>query len=203
MTREEAEKDGVIVVEGEFGRCSYYIPCEICGRKVWRTQYSRKRTYLCDYCKGVIKEKKKIEIPDVRTQYDKRFKKAVDNIKHAVKDFEQYEKAISIAETRAYCYGSIPEAMVAIELLKNRLKIIPQQKAGKYKVDFVIPSLKIILEIDGKLYHNDLAKEGERDFYLQAKFGTGWTIIHFPAEYVTKDITKLVQFISARLMTKE
>ena len=199
MIREEAEKDGVKVVEGEYGRYTYFIPCEICGRRIRRTQYSRKRNYVCDYCKGVIKEKKKIMIPEGQTKHDLRFDSAVQNIKKSVKNFDDYRKAISIAQTRSHSYGSVPEAVAAIELLKNKLKIIPQQRVGKYKIDFVIPDLKILLEIDGKLYHANLQKEGERDFYLQMRFGSAWTMIHFPAEYIEKDVTKLVPYIRARI----
>lgn len=199
MLREEAEKDGVIVLDGECGRYGYLIPCEVCGRKIRRTQYSRKRTYICDYCKGIIKEKKKIMIPEGETKYDMRFRKAVQAIEKAVKKYDTYERAIEIAKTRMYSYGSVPEVMAAIELLKNKLKIIPQQKIGKYRVDFVLPDLKVILEIDGKPYHTDLQKEGVRDIYLRLRLGMSWTIIHFPVEYIEKDVTKLVPYIKARL----
>lgn len=193
----EAEQDGVVIIPGNYGRKIYLIPCEVCGRKINRTQYSRKRTYLCDYCKGVIKEKKKVEIPSTETKPEIRFKAAVENVKKKVKDFGPYEKAVEIAKTRAYQYGSIPEAMVAIELLKNKFKIIPQQKIGKYKADFVIPSIKVVLEVDGKLYHYDMQKEAARDFYITHSLGNEWTMIHLPAEYVLKDITKIVPFIKA------
>ena len=103
-------------------------------------------------------------------------------------NFKSYEKAIEVAKGRSYQYGSIPEAMVAIELLKNKYKIVPQQKIGKYKVDFVIPQIKVVLEVDGKLYHSDIRAEGERDFVIHQSLGIKWMVIHYPAEYVTKDI---------------
>lgn len=53
MSIVHAREDGIEIVRKNF-REIYYIPCEICGKKIMRTQYSRKRTYLCDYCKGVI-----------------------------------------------------------------------------------------------------------------------------------------------------
>ncbi|WP_347136096.1 endonuclease domain-containing protein [[Clostridium] symbiosum] len=173
----------------------YKIPCEICGRKIRSSQYSRKRTYLCDYCKGVIKERKKVEIPSTETKHDRRFNSAVENIRKTVKDFQKYEKAIEVAKGRAYQYGSIPEAMVAIELLKNKFKIIPQQKIGRYKVDFAIPEIKVVFEVDGKLYHSNLQSERERDFVIHQTLGFQWMVIHYPAEYVLKDITKVAPFI--------
>lgn len=189
-----ALEDGIETIPNNRGDW-YMIPCEVCGRKIRSTQYSRKRTYLCDYCKGVIKKKQKVEIPSTETKYDRRFNSAVENIRKAVKDFKSYEKAIEVAKGRSYQYGSIPEAMVAIELLKNKYKIVPQQKIGKYKVDFVIPEIKVVLEVDGKLYHSDIRAEGERDFVIHQSLGIKWMVIHYPAEYVIKDITKLVPFI--------
>lgn len=194
MSLKIAEEDGIEIIPGKRGYI-YKVPCEICGRRVTRTQYSRKRTYICDYCKGVINKKKKAEIPEStsETKNETRFRKAVENIKKATKNkFSQYEKAIAAASTRMYKYGSIPEAMVAIELLKNKYRIIPQQRLGKCRVDFVLPDEKIVLEVDGKTYHHDIEKERERDYELYKHLGLGWLVIHIPAEYISENITKLV-----------
>lgn len=188
-----AIQDGVEVLNGKYGRNSYLIPCEKCGRKLRRTQYSRKRTYICDYCKGVIKKKQLAKECESITKYDKRFENAVREIEKQVFDFEDYEKYIQIAKTRAYSYGSIPEAMVAIELLKLKNKIIPQQKIGKYKVDFLIPNKKIVIEVDGIVYHKETT---ERDAIIQISLGLDWKIIHIPAEKIRKDIKKLKQILN-------
>lgn len=182
-----------------YGTAEYHIPCEICGRIIRRTQYSRKRTYVCDYCKGLIQKKKRASIPkeleNVETKKEKQFNRAVEEIKSQVADFEKYENAIKIAKTRAELYGSIPEAMVAIELLKLKYKIIPQQKIKNYKVDFAIPSQKIVIEVDGEIYHKDRYK-GDREAIIQLSLGMDWKIIHIPAELIRNDITKLKDAIS-------
>lgn len=200
MGLREAKEDGI---EYEIIRpwtnppgYKFIIPCKKCGRKIKTMQYVRGKIYLCQYCKKMINEKKKEEkIPDIETKYDRRFNKAVENIKKNVSDFDKYQKAIKLAKTRCYKYGSIPEAMAAIELLKHKYRIIPQQKIDKYKVDFVLLDQKIVLEIDGSLYHSNLENEGKRDVILQHKLGFEWVIIHIPAEYIIKDITKLTYVI--------
>lgn len=175
------------------GRAVYYIPCEVCGGKVKRTQYSRKRNYICDYCKGLLKKKEKIviskEIISAQTKAEKRFEKAVEEIKHQVKNIDEYKNEIKIAKTKTELYGSIPEAMVAIELLKLKYKIIPQQKVGKYRVDFALPKEKIIIEVDGKIFHNGTS--GNREAEIQLMIGLDWKIIHIPAESIRGNITKL------------
>ena len=188
MTDQELKEYGVDRV----GR-KYYIPCEICGRKIYRTQFSLKRSYVCDYCKGVIKAKEKASIPaelqSVQTKKEIRFDNAVKEIQTQVPNFKDYEKAVSVARTRCERYGSIPEVMVAIELLRLKYRIIPQQKIGKYKVDFAIPSIKTILEVDGGIYHRTI--NGEREFAIQSHLGYDWKIIHIPAELIRTDIQKL------------
>lgn len=203
MSHIEAIEDGVKISDGSFGRYTYYIPCEICGRKIRRTQYSRKRTYICDYCKGLIKEKEKPTIPEGTTKHELRFEKAIEKIRSSVEDFKSYDRAIKIAKTRCESYGSIPEAMAAIELLKNGFKIVPQQKIGKFRVDFAIPSIKLILEIDGKIYHKDKQKEAYRDYYIYTKLGMEWKIIHYPAEYIENGINKLVPYIESVRIKKK
>ena len=175
----------------------YLIPCEKCGRKNRRTQFSLLRTYICEYCrKGIKIIKKTFEAEqNGETVYDRRFASAVKKIVKQYNDQKGYEKAISIAESRKMCYGSIPEAMVAIELVKQKFKIIPQQKIGKFIVDFVIPDLKIILEIDGKIFHKDSAVEGNRDAYLKNMIGLDWLILHVSTDYVLRDVKKVGQYI--------
>lgn len=195
--RQMAIEDGVELL-GPYETCrgiryNYSIPCELCGRRIVRTEYSRKRSYICDYCKGVIKKKKKTqmseELKNIKTPKEMRFDRAVEKIRKQVKNFSEYEKAIEIAKTRAEYYGSIPEAMVAIELLKLKYRIIPQQKIGKYKVDFVLPNKKIVIEVDGALFHSK--PNNDREATIQFSLGLDWKIIHLPAELIEKNIVKL------------
>lgn len=173
----------------------YNIPCKICGEKILKTQYSLKRTYICKYCKDKIKKKSAPVIPDdVETRKERQYKKAVERIKAQVRDFSKYENAVRIAEQRCECYGSIPEAMVAIELIRLGYSIIPQQKISKYKVDFAIPKEKLIIEVDGSLYHKGIT---EREAVIQFNIGLDWKIIHIPAERIEKKIYKLNQLIKA------
>jgi len=199
MALKEAIEDGITVTRNSRGRKIYSIPCEICRKKIESVQYSRNHTYICGYCKNVIKEKEKALMPDVETKYDRRFSSAIENIEKQVKDVKKYDKAIKAAETRMYRYDSIPEAMVAIELLKNKIKIIPQQKIGRYKADFALPEPKVILEVDGELYHTSLEKEGMRDMAIIGMMGKDWKVVHIPSQYVLKDITKVVPYIKAYL----
>lgn len=84
---------------------------------------------------------------------------------------------------------------MAIELLKNHYKIIPQQKIGNKIADFVIPKEKLIIEVDGKIFHNNSEKEVKKDLYYNEQLGFEWIVIHVPADEIRKDVTYLKEFI--------
>ena len=152
---------------------------------------------MCDYCKLKVKNKKAVlknELLETKTNKEIQFDKAVENIKKQVQNFQDYTRAISIATQASEKYGSVPEVMVAIELIRIGYSIIPQQKIKKYKVDFAIPKEKIVIEVDGSIYHKDVYK-GDREAIIQLSLGLDWKIIHVPAEYISKDIQKLEQII--------
>lgn len=202
MTKSEAcaLHDGIDILQDERGYRTYLIPCCKCGRIIKRKQYTSEKDYFCDYCTLNLKERKKakdqIELDKIRSRKEQAFDKAVERIRKQVRNFDVYGKAIKIAETRAERYGSIPEAMVAIELLRLGYHIIPQQKVGRYKVDFAIPKQKLVIEVDGKLYHGKEG-EGKREATIQISLGFAWKIIHVPAELIERDIQKLKKVIVA------
>lgn len=203
MTKSDicAEHDG-IQTERISNKKYYHIPCSICGSIIKRKQYSSDKTYVCDYCKLSLDEKKKseqlqqlIKEQGKKSRKEMLFDKAVDEIKAQVDSMDEYQKAIEFALTRVERYGSIPEMMVAIELLRLRYAIIPQQKIGKYKVDFAIPSIKRVIEVDGSIYHAN-KNDGYRDVYIKLHLGPDWEVIHIPAELIRKHIRTLGSIIN-------
>lgn len=205
MTKSElcAIQDNIKIEKGiGRGRASvniYCTPCDKCGTITKKQVYDSNKTYLCEYCKkGIARKKKQYiqnEIDKVMTRKEQAFEKAVERIQNQVSDFSCYKKAIDLARTRAEMYGSIPEAMVAIELLKLGHKIIPQQKIKSYKVDFLLPKLKMVIEVDGSIYHQDKYGNG-RDAIIQLALGLQWRIVHISAEVVSKNIKELEKLLN-------
>ena len=204
MSIAEAEFDGIERVydenypaRGRRGAYVYKIPCGCCGKIITKLHYRKDLVQMCDYCKLKVKNKKAVlknELLETKTKKEIQFDKAVENIKKQVHNFQDYTRAISIATQASEKYGSVPEVMVAIELIRIGYSIIPQQKIKKYKVDFAIPKEKIVIEVDGSIYHKDVYK-GDREAIIQLSLGLDWKIIHVPAEYISKDIQKLEQII--------
>lgn len=195
MTKSDAcaIHDGIKRTYDERHNKVYHIPCGKCGRIIERKQYTSEKIYLCGYCKLAIDEKKKQaeldQLPAGKSRKELLFDKAVAEIAKQVIDMSEYQKPIQAALTRVERYGSIPEMMVAIELLRLRYKIIPQQKIGNYHADFVIPSIKLVLEVDGEKYHD--GPDQLRDACMKAMLGDGWCVLHISAELIRRHIRTL------------
>lgn len=182
----------------------YNIHCKCCNKIIKNKGYHSNIDYYCDYCKDKNNKKKKEffdigKISNVKTNADKRFDKAVEEIKKQVKDFDKYDRSIKIARERCEKYASVPEAMVAIQLLKIGYSIIPQQKIRNYKVDFLLRKQKWIIEVDGRIFHSDYEKEKLREAQILYSVGFDWKIIHIDADSVMEDISKLQYMIYSYL----
>ncbi|AYB00072.1 DUF559 domain-containing protein [Lachnoanaerobaculum umeaense] len=198
---------GLDVVCGRdaFGRKMYKIPCTVCGKPVFKRSFSIKRAYKCDYCKLVEKEKWKslerelaerlLDELNPQTEAEKRFDKAVQKMFVKRKDIEKYSRAIKAAKTRCELYDSIPEIFVAIELLHQGYRIIPQQKLANYRLDFVIPDIKIVIEVDGKIFHNNRDRETVKDFVIKNNLGQDWKVLHITTDYIMKDMVRVAKYL--------
>lgn len=186
---------------GRFGHEVFLIPCEACGSIIKKATYGRKHHYICDKCRLGVKQKQEAVaqawLDEIETKGERRFNKALDKIQKQARDFSQYEKAVEIARQKADLYGSVPEAMVAVELIRLGYSIIPQQKVGRYRVDFYIPKEKIVVEVDGALYHRDKFG-GNREAELSLMLGLDTRFVHVPAELIEKHIRKLKDCIELK-----
>ena len=83
-------------------------------------------------------------------------------------------------------FSSLPEAIVAIQLEHQKINYETQKEIGGKRVDFYLPDLKIILEIDGELYHKDEDELFLRDRKIMRIIGEKWEIIHINSDYVPR-----------------
>ena len=210
-SRAYAERDGIKIEKGRArgGKLVdiYLVPCDKCGRIIKKIIYNGDRNHYCEYCKSNITKEKRdreqAELDEVMTRRKQAFQKAIEKVILQVDDISEYEEHINKAYTNAEQYGSIPEVIAAIELIKLGYSIIPQKKVSRYRVDFLLPNEKLVIEIDGELYHNDLQYESERDITIRLKLkqatGEEWRIIHIPAEIMYKNMAQLKNIIKYNL----
>lgn len=193
MGYRDAIEDGI-----QFDGSWYKIPCQKCKTEYVRSSaYSRKRTYICKTCKSIAEGEKDT---DQAITKEIRFRQAVSRIEVLVDDIEKYKGAIAAVYKTLHhkgWYRSTEEVMVAIELVQKGVKTIHQQKIGKYSVDFALPEYKVLLEIDGKPFHNNhtLEKEGIRDGSILLAVGVDWEMIRIDTDKVNKNIEMLLPSI--------
>ena len=203
LSSEDAKRDNIrtTLEGGEFRKyIAYHIVCEACGNEYTKRRYNSNDEHLCDKCRYMknkkIKIKEQEDVSDVRTKNEIKFDKAIEEMKKQVKWNSHYDHCANIAKKRVEYYGSVPEMMVAIQLLYLGYVITPQQKIGRYRVDFLIESIKTVIEIDGAIFH--AKQKTNREAVIQLSLGLDWKILHIPAELIAQDILKLETILQHR-----
>ena len=95
-------------------------------------------------------------------------------------------------------FDSTEEILTAIELEKNNINYRHQVKFGtRYRVDFVLDDEKVILEVDGKLYHikDKLLIENLRDDLILLNLGVDWEVVRITDDLINQNIKKLLPAI--------
>ena len=193
LSNEELAELGVSRITGEYG--TYYeAPCVVCGRPVKLRIFSTEKVIKCDFCKKEVAKRRKAKVEaareellniladDLGTDYEhlKRFEKGTTKFSRVYyDDIETARKAIDK-------FDSVPEVVACIELIHIGARVIAHQKVGSFTVDFCLPDEKVVIEIDGSLYHKNEAKEQIRDNAITHMLGGDWIVRHVPADAVTK-----------------
>ena len=85
------------------------------------------------------------------------------------------------------------------QLEKENIRYFPNYKIGSCKVDFFLPDMRRIIEIDGELYHKNENKDFMRERYIMSCVGEKYEIVRIPASYVPryiiKNLKEVIQFV--------
>lgn len=210
MSYIEAIEDNVRFCENKYGDKFYFPKCVDCGEEIRTLSYIRNVNYRCPKCKLLLKAKdNQLKQEQSFEKKEAKFNKAIKRLSEKVKNLKLYNKAIQIVHDNLHKTGwfdSTEEILVAIELIKNNISVRHQVKFGNYRADFVLPQMKVVLEVDGIVYHNDRTVKHERlrDNLIVLSLGAEWEVVRITDEQINKNITKLVPAIRTVLkMRKE
>lgn len=192
---EELEALGARRVTASNGMTLYEMPCAICGRMTRSYNFIASKVPKCALCHSNIehKRKKKYEVTKRKHEEEMAERIGIDPIHYrrfekGVKKFGvKYLPAIDRAEQVLEKFESVPEVVACIELLYIGARVIPHQAVGNFVVDFCLPDEKVVIEIDGSIYHANADKEFRRDLALKNMLGSEWIIRHIPSDAVMKD----------------
>lgn len=189
------------------------IKCWVCGKPATNTLFTEwvgsgfihrdvspyYRCY-CDECSAaLVKQDKEERELYVKLKKREMFKKACDLLERQNTKMYEYKDAIDVVrehiEEHPDKFDSSYEVLAAIILVHNRIYAKMQYKVGRYQVDFLLPELLVVLEIDGERHKHKKEYDTKRDVYLQSVLGDGWDIIRIPTEHLDKNAKKLPEAI--------
>ena len=202
MGYREAKEDGIRTYKNKRTNSTIYYPrCQYCDKEVMSLSYIRDNKYSCKECKleNYLSDKE-TRACNNKDAKNRKFDNAIKRIEQHASDITKYSKAISTIKSylhRDGWFDSTEEIMVAIELCKNKMGFRHQVKFGRYRVDFLLESEKVVLEVDGILFHNAKTREKEqlRDNLIVLNLGAEWEVIRITDTDINSNITNLVKAI--------
>lgn len=189
------------------------IPCWKCGKPskkaLTATGFRGKRfnddvnipRQFCSKCYSeFIKEHEETTAEYARMKKKLMLERAVRHLERQMLDLYDIKDIIDqmeeYVEERPELFDSSEEMIAAIMLVSAGIKAKPQYKIGKYKVDFFVPQLQVVLEIDGVTHKARKEKDTRRDLAIRAELGYEWEVIRIPTQFLTKNAKMLVPAIS-------
>lgn len=182
-----------------------YAPIEEIEEIFEKREHSNKRVF-CDHCKTKHDQeyqetlrqywnlKNRIMLERAYKIFEKQsldlyeYKSAFEAVEEWIKENESKEELSS--------FDSSEEVAAAVILIANEIKIYTHPKIAKYEVDFLIPQFKVVLEIDGEMFHKGKeARESRRDSIIRNALGKEWEIVRIPTKYIHQNIELLPESI--------
>lgn len=156
--------------------------CEECFKKETEKLADRKRKYI------VLKKQLMLERA-VRSL--ERQDVPIYHYRDLLLDFE------SLVEEEPERFNSSEEMLAMLILADHGISVKPQFKVGKYRIDFLVPELKVALEIDGDRHAGKGYEENRRDMLIRAVLGEEWEVVRIGTDYIDANAEKLIDAIKA------
>lgn len=158
----------------------------------------------CKECLDRVQEQERKELAEyIRLKKRRMFLKACDILENQHTDMYEYREAIDAVEEHITenpdKYDSSYEVVAAIVLIHERIYTKMQQKIGNYQVDFLLPELLVVLEIDGDRHKHRKAYDSKRDKEIKSRLGPHWEVVRINTEYLDQNAKALPKAIDGVL----
>lgn len=169
-----------------------------------------RRSY-CDECAKIEEDRINSDIRElIRLKHMAMLDKALLTLEKQDTDMYKYKEAIEAVsdyiQEKPDKFDSSYEVLAAIVLIQNRIHCKMQYKIGRYQVDFLLPDLFVVLEIDGDRHQYNRAKDSVRDEFIKKELGGNWDIIRIKTDYLDMNAKRLpvaINKVIDRRMIKE
>lgn len=186
--------------------------CWICGKPATKKSLLQEqcgldyenigKRYFCDECfKKFYAEHSADRKEYTRLKKKLMFERAVRMFERQDIDIYEYKEAIeAVQEFNAENpnkFDSSHEVVAAIVLIYNEVKTKTQFPVGNYRVDFYLPELKIVLEVDGDRHKHKKKIDNERDSKIREILGADHEIIRVETELIEQNAELLVEAVKS------
>lgn len=181
------------------------ITCWYCGNEMPSERGSSERAFHAGCYEKFQTERDKQKNDYLRLKTEVMFERALKCMERQINcDLSNYyDEAELVHEMALNDYSkfqSSDEMMVAMELVRNRIKSKAQYRVEKRRIDFLIPSMNVALEVDGNLHKFKILKDSQREVEIMGNLKRitqkdNWEVIRIPTDLIEKDLTKLVPAI--------
>lgn len=190
------------------------LKCWVCGKPATETRIvdnlsgcmverplSKYVRCYCKDCKEQVDEtEKRNRELYIKLKKREMFIRACELLEKQHTDMYKYKEAIEVVsdfvEEHPDKFDSSYEVLAAIVLVHNRIHCKMQFKVGRYQVDFCLPELFVILEIDGDRHKHRKLEDSERDKRIKKALGSPWEIVRINTEYLDMNAKKLPEAIN-------
>ncbi len=158
--------------------------------------------FYCEECfKRVTQERESDRFEYVKLKKKLMYERAVRMLEKQDVDLYLYKEALECvkeySENNLDLFDSAHEMVAAAVLIFDEIHIKTQYKVAGYRVDFWIPEMKIILEIDGMFHKNTVNRDSKRDIKIREELGYDVEVIRVDTKYIEQNAKMLTDAISA------
>lgn len=200
----------MIVTDGRSGKVNYESEskiktCWYCGTKGQRIKGFNEKYIDERFFHDDCYEKYEAEKDDTLKQYVElkvkvMHERALRMLERQKANLEEYydesQAVLEKALEEPNKFLSSAEMVTAMQLLKHRIRFKKEYQIGNHRVDFLIPSLKTVLEIDGQMHTFKKIKDTKRDATILNELNQddkGWEVVRIPTKYIEQNVSKLVK----------
>lgn len=152
---------------------------------------------FCDECKEKYEKEKKETLNEylqlkIKVMHERALRFLEKQQAKLYKYKDASEVVLEAALNEPTKFASSHEMIAAMELIRHHILVKTQQKVGNHRVDFLIPSMNIVLEIDGYMHKHYKLKDSKRDIEVRKKLGEIWEVVRIPTKYLEQNASQLV-----------
>ena len=163
--------------------------------------------WYCEECfERVSTERKEDRIEYVRLKKKLMYERAVRMMEKQDLDLYEYKEALEavkeFSEENPDKFDSAHEMVAAAVLIYNEIPVKMQYKVAGYRVDFYIPSMHTILEVDGFMHKYSTKHDSKRDLKIKEELGKPLEIVRIKTKYIEQNAELLVEAIKTLIQER-